>query len=74
MHMQVIRLVSPPEGTIPAYGTSPLTLQFAPLEARYYSVTLPVLLGDGSQELITLQVGFFGAGMSGWVANVIEML
>jgi hypothetical protein len=51
-----MRLVSSPEGTIPPYGASPITLQFVPLEARYYSATLPVLLSDGSQELVTLMV------------------
>ena len=53
---QVIKLRSEASGTVPDQGVSPLNWLFTPLEARAYSVQVPVLLGDNSVELLTLQV------------------
>ena len=53
----MIKLRSEASGTVPDLGVSPLNWVFTPLEARAYGVQIPVLLGDGSVEIITLQVG-----------------
>lgn len=51
----VLKLRSPIEGTIPDLGVSALNWSFAPLEARAYSFEVPVILGDGSVEILTLR-------------------
>ena len=53
---EVIRLKSAASGTIPPGGVAPLNWLFAPLEAVQYAVQVPVQLGDGRVEVITLQV------------------
>lgn len=52
----MIKLRSEASGTVPNQGVSPLNWLFTPLEARGYSVQVPVLLGDNSVEMLTLQV------------------
>jgi hypothetical protein len=41
---------------VPELGVSPLNWIFTPLEAKTYHARIPVLLGDNSVEIITLQV------------------
>lgn len=53
---QVIRLCSETDGVVPEGGAAALNWQFTPLEAKHYSVDVPVLLANGSAELVTLQV------------------
>ena len=51
---RVLQLRSPPEGVIPDLGFAALNWSFAPLEVRVYSFEVPVILGDGSLEILTL--------------------
>lgn len=52
---EVLKLKSDPAGEIAPYSVSPLNFQFTPLEAKYYVANIPVLLGDGSVEMVTIQ-------------------
>jgi len=52
---EVLRLLSPAEGTIEHQGVAPLALQFNPVEAKVYHCRLPVALADGSVQVIKLQ-------------------
>ncbi|KAL6761327.1 hypothetical protein V8C86DRAFT_3023865 [Haematococcus lacustris] len=51
----VLRLCSSTHGSIPEGGSAALVWQFVPLEPKVYRVQVPLVLSDGSQELITLQ-------------------
>ncbi|EFJ47120.1 hypothetical protein VOLCADRAFT_92245 [Volvox carteri f. nagariensis] len=51
---RVVDLVGPSDGEIPLGGVAAINWRFSPLEAKEYSVRVPVLLGDGTIELIEL--------------------
>ena len=51
---EVVSLTSETSGEIPPGATAALHWVFNPLEAKVYSVDIPVLLGDGSSEVVTL--------------------
>jgi hypothetical protein len=53
---KIIKLRSEASGTVPELGSAPLNWVFTPLEAKQYSVDVPVLLKDNSVEVFTLQV------------------
>ena len=48
--LQVLKLVSSPQGVVPAGGVAVLRFEFRPLEAKLHEVTLPVKLADGQLE------------------------
>jgi len=52
---EVLQLRSEATGTIEPLSLSPLNWVFSPLEAKVYSVEVPVTLADGALEVITLQ-------------------
>eukprot|EP00798_Chlamydomonas_sp_ICE-L_P020949 gene20949-27801_t len=52
---EVIQLKSGATGTIPVGGSAPISWLFAPVEPIYYGVDIPVHLGNGQTQMITLQ-------------------
>ncbi|GIL85005.1 hypothetical protein Vretimale_9849 [Volvox reticuliferus] len=50
----VLGLVGPAEGDIQPGGVAAVNWRFSPLEAKEYSVRVPILLGDGGVEMIEL--------------------
>ena len=52
-----MKLRSEANGIIPDLGESPLSWLFTPLEAKAYSIQVPVRLGDNSVEILIIQVG-----------------
>ncbi|GAX84981.1 hypothetical protein CEUSTIGMA_g12402.t1, partial [Chlamydomonas eustigma] len=52
---EIIKLRSEASGTVPELRSAPLNWLFTPLEAKQYSVDVPVLLEDNSVEVFTLQ-------------------
>ena len=57
-HLQVLKLLDSPQGTIAPGGTAGLNFIFSPLEARDYSITLPIKLGNGAKSALHI----IGAG------------
>ncbi|GIL53686.1 hypothetical protein Vafri_9323 [Volvox africanus] len=51
---RVLDLVGPSEGEIQQGGVASVNWRFSPLEAKEYSVRVPILLGDGGVEVIEL--------------------
>ena len=56
--LQVLKLLDSPQGTIAPEGTAGLNFIFTPLEARDYSITLPMKLGNGAKTALHIK----GAG------------
>ena len=51
-HLQVWKLLDSPQGTIAPGGSAGLNFIFSPLEARDYSITLPIKLGNGAKSAL----------------------
>ena len=50
--LQVLKLLDLPQGTIAPGGAAGLNFIFSPLEARDYSITLPMKLGNGAKSAL----------------------
>ena len=52
--LQVLRLLDLPQGTIPPGQAAGLNFVFHPVEAKEYTVSLPIKLGNGAKEILTV--------------------